>query len=240
MMVKLGGAHIDEHGQAHGGQAGDQTGRELSITNYYTHNLGWRAFRARDSDARAKIAWACRAACENPLIGYDQWQRLTLYYEAERVGFNPQAVDKPVETDCSALVRVCCAYAGIMLPNFRTWDEPRTLLDSGQFTEISASRTNLITGDILCTPSAGHTEIVVYSDNRLEALPMDTIKLGASGEQVKTLQILLNYKTSYVLTVDGEFGPITRSALIDYQGASGLEVDGICGPRTWARILKGE
>ncbi len=240
-MIKLGGAHIDEAGNAHGGAAGDQTGRELSITNYYTHNLGWRAFRAKSATARVAIAWACRAACNNPKIGYDQWQRDTLYYAAEPFHFNPQAVDKPVETDCSALVRVCCAFAGIMLPNFRTWDEPRTLLESGHFVEVVADRQHLLVGDILCTPSAGHTEIVVESDNReAEEIDMDTLKYGFTGEQVRTLQILLNAKGPAYLVTDGEFGPATRSALRDYQAKNGLTADAVCGSRTWAKILKGE
>ena len=31
MAVKLGSARIDENGKAHGGQAGDQTGKEVSV-----------------------------------------------------------------------------------------------------------------------------------------------------------------------------------------------------------------
>lgn len=240
--VWIGGAHIDERGQAHGGAAGDQTGRELSIQRYYRHKLGWRVFRAPATHLRQRIAEAMIAACENPCIGYDQYQRESLYKAAAIHGYNPGLVDTPCETDCSALVRVCCAYAGYRLPEIRTWSEPAALLAAG-FTEISCRVSNLQVGDILCTPSAGHTEIVVRVEGgatQEEEIPMDILAVGAKGEQVKTLQILLKYKSDCTLTVDGEFGPVTRTALIDYQDAHGLEADGICGPRTWAKILKGE
>ena len=41
MSVKIGSARIDEHGQAHGGAAGDQTGKEVSTQSWYAHTKGW-------------------------------------------------------------------------------------------------------------------------------------------------------------------------------------------------------
>ena len=46
MAVKIGSARIDENGKAHGGAAGDQTGKEVSTQNWYSRN--WRVFRAKD------------------------------------------------------------------------------------------------------------------------------------------------------------------------------------------------
>ena len=239
--VWIGGAHIDERGQAHGGAAGDQTGKELSIRKYYRHKLGWRVFRAPATHLRQRIAEAMIAACENPCIGYDQYQRESLYKAAAIHGFNPALVDTPCETDCSALVRVCCAYAGYRLPEIRTWSEPAALLAAG-FTEITCRVSNLQVGDILCTPSAGHTEIVVRVEggtNQEEEMPkMDILAVGAKGHQVKVLQVLLRM-CGYVLDVDGVFGARTSAALKQYQRSRELEVDGICGPLTWARLLKG-
>lgn len=110
MAVIIGSARIDEHGNATGGQAGDQTGKEVSTQNWYKHSKGWRVLRCRDPVRAEKIASAMRAACDNPFIGYDQNQRLTLYEAAEKVGFDPGKVKTPCETDCSALVRVCLSY----------------------------------------------------------------------------------------------------------------------------------
>lgn len=239
--IWLGGAHIDEHGQATGGEAGDQTGRELSISKYYTHKLGWRVFRAPNVTARGMIADAMIAACDNPHIGYDQSQRDTLYKAASKCGFDPALVQTDVETDCSALVRVCCAYAGYRLPNMRTATEPSALLKAG-FAELGLNPDQLQRGDILCTPSAGHTEIVVRVEGtkpQREEDRMDTIKRGSSGYQVRVLQQLLRM-WGLVITVDGECGPRTEEAIKAYQTGTGLESDGICGPKTWAKLLRGE
>ena len=124
MAVKIyvGSASIDERGKAHGGKAGDQTGREVKKQLWYLHSKGWRVFRARDRQVALDIAKAMKRAISNSKIGYDQYQRNTLYTQAAKVGFDPGLVKTACETDCSALVRVCCAYAGIMdIPaSFRT------------------------------------------------------------------------------------------------------------------------
>ena len=38
--------------------------------------------------------------------------------------------------------------------------------------------------------------------------------------------------------IDGLFGPHTRDALVAFQAAHGLQVDGVVGPRTWAALSK--
>jgi peptidoglycan hydrolase-like protein with peptidoglycan-binding domain len=39
------------------------------------------------------------------------------------------------------------------------------------------------------------------------------------------------------LAVDGEFGPRTRWAVLEFQRAHGLGVDGIVGPATWGALV---
>ncbi|BCL78325.1 STKc_PknB_like and PG_binding_1 domain-containing protein [Ktedonobacteria bacterium brp13] len=72
-----------------------------------------------------------------------------------------------------------------------------------------------------------------------------TIESGSTGSLVKTLQSSLNshynahdfsnspYNFSPPLAVDSDFGPLTKSAVEDYQSAKGLQVDGIVGLHTW-------
>lgn len=68
-------------------------------------------------------------------------------------------------------------------------------------------------------------------------LPM--LRSGDRGETVKAMQILLiGYKYSCgAYGADGIFGLATDYAVRRFQGGHGLEVDGICGPATWGKLL---
>jgi peptidoglycan hydrolase-like protein with peptidoglycan-binding domain len=61
---------------------------------------------------------------------------------------------------------------------------------------------------------------------------------GSTGSAVKALQRQLNAHGAS-LTVDGDFGPLTTSALKSYQSKHGLGVDGIAGPQTWSSLVGG-
>ena len=65
MSVKIGSARIDENGKAHGGAAGDQTGKEVSTQSWYAHTKGWVLLRAKSAEARERIARCMQAACDN-------------------------------------------------------------------------------------------------------------------------------------------------------------------------------
>lgn len=63
------------------------------------------------------------------------------------------------------------------------------------------------------------------------------VKYGSSGNDVKTLQELLN-SNGYSLDVDGVFGSKTQAAVKDYQQKNNLAVDGIVGNNTWGALNK--
>ena len=70
------------------------------------------------------------------------------------------------------------------------------------------------------------------------------LKKGSKGEEVKTLQRILNAlgftdATEKALVVDGSFGTATLYALKACQNAKKLEVDGVCGAATWGALLCG-
>lgn len=62
-----------------------------------------------------------------------------------------------------------------------------------------------------------------------------TLQQGASGPAVTTLQNDLD-QLGYNLSQDGSFGPLTRQAVVAFQGSHGLTPDGVVGPLTWAGI----
>ena len=251
MAVKLGHARGDEKGGAMGGQAGDQTGREVSVSNWYRHAKIWRVFRAKKPAQAEMIAQDCEWACANNHIGYDQGERLTLYKAAQAVGFNCARVDVDCETDCSALVRVCCAYAGIMLPNFNTTTEPKILLNSGEFVELVGPKYSdyLRRGDILCTSVQGHTAIVLTDGAKAneDATPGEihlgdrVLKNGDVGEDVREMQvglISLGYDCGR-WGADGDFGDATEIAVKEFQrDHPPLAVDGEFGPKSLAALEK--
>ena len=252
--VRVGSARIDERGKAYGGRAGDQTGHELSTQKWYLHRKGWRVFRAINREQALRIAADMEAACGNNHIGYDQWQRNTLYKAAEPVGFDCSKVRTDCETDCSALVRVCCAYAGIMgLPSdFRTGNMPKNLLATGVFVELKGAKYTdqnayLGRGDILVTRTNGHTVVVLDDGARYEGaaetgeaeLGERLLKHGSAGENVKQLQQYL-IQLGYDLGkwgADGEFGDATELAVKDFQKKNGLEADGQYGKKTHAALI---
>ena len=176
MTVYIGNAVGDENGKASGGEPGNQTGKELRVQPWYKNKKGWRVFRPKSYEVAQKLADDMRAACDNPAIGYDQKQRNTLYNVADKVGFDCAKVDKPCECDCSSLVRVCLAYAGIKTGNFNTASEPSILKKTGAFDEmIGPEYTDesgwLKTGDILVTTVKGHTAIVLNNGDHVDPRP---------------------------------------------------------------------
>ena len=253
--VKVGSARIDERGKISGGKAGDQTKNEVSTQNYYVHSKGWRVFRAKDRVHALRIGECMKKACDNNKIGYDQYQRNTLYDKAKKVGFDVSKVTENCETDCSALVRVCCEYAGITgLPSgFRTANMASYLLKTGKFIELKGDKytkksSYLGSGDILVTKTSGHTVVVLNCGDKYEGEPVsESYKLGdrilrngSEGDDVVQLQKYL-IELDYDLGkwgADGDFGDATELAVKAFQEDDKLEVDGEYGPKSHDALME--
>lgn len=73
-----------------------------------------------------------------------------------------------------------------------------------------------------------------------DASPLPTsdgmLRLGSTGNAVKTLQSHLNTVMKSGLVVDGQFGPLTDAALRAFQSRYGLQVDGVYGPQSAAMM----
>lgn len=66
--------------------------------------------------------------------------------------------------------------------------------------------------------------------------PDSSLAQGASGQLVATLQTMLVKAGFNPQGVDGEFGPLTESAVRRFQASQGLVRDGIVGASTWAAL----
>ena len=175
MSVMIAHASIDERGTAKGGQAGDQTGREVCVRTWY--NKPWQyVIRFRTPAKAEKVAQAMEWAAANDNIGYDQNQRNTLLKEARKYNYDVSKVKVRCETDCSALVAVACMYAGVpesfmtVSGNCAHTRNLRQLLMNTGLVDVYSSALytqktdRLKRGDILLKPGS-HVAVVIKTDN---------------------------------------------------------------------------
>jgi GH25 family lysozyme M1 (1,4-beta-N-acetylmuramidase) len=250
--VKISNSGSDEHGNYKGGAAGDNTGREWYIRDWY--NRPWNCvLRHPDPAVRACIADLATKAANNNRIGYDQYQRDTYWKELQKVGYDPSKITVACEADCSAGVIANIKAAGHLLGHKELQDitctytgNMRSGLKAAGFACLTDSKyingsSYLVAGDILLN-DAHHTATAVTNginsgNGSVTPASMPLIKKGSKGSAVLQLQKLLN-KLGYKLEEDGSFGPATDAAVKAYQKAHGLEVDGEVGPKTWGALLK--
>lgn len=69
-----------------------------------------------------------------------------------------------------------------------------------------------------------------------ESRNVPTLRRGATGELVKSVQEYLNDTIDAGLDVDGLFGAATEKAVKYFQRVNGLTADGVVGPKTWAAM----
>ena len=231
----------DENGRYTGGKAGDQTGTEWQLRSWY--NRPWDCvLRHPSGKVRAKIAELAEKAARNDRIGYDQGERSTFWDALKANNYNPAAIKKPCETDCSAGVMSIIRAVGYLLdmPALKTVPITSThymrgVLKGAGFTVLTGSKflispDYLLPGDILLNEQS-HTATNISrgalagsGDDTPEPAPSNyagrcSVKLaemvtGNYGPEVRTVQILLNAK--------------------GYKGADGkaLTVDGEYGSNT--------
>lgn len=191
MAVTIGHACIDERGKAHGGSAGDQTKKEVYSRTWYSKP--WHTvFRPKSSDVAEKIAKAMEQACANNNIGYDQYQRTTLFTKAKAEKWDISKITEKCETDCSALVAVCCNAAGVTVSkDMYTGNEKSLLTKTGAFTVYTASKytdssANLKRGDILL--GNGHTAVVLSNGSNIKTAAYFKRYTGNSNSLVDALK----------------------------------------------------
>lgn len=62
------------------------------------------------------------------------------------------------------------------------------------------------------------------------------LRVGSTGPDVRLLQELLRARNGATIAADGDFGPLTRSAVINFQIRSGLVVNGVVDAETWTKL----
>ena len=84
---------------------------------------------------------------------------------------------------------------------------------------------------------------VATNNTEVCTVEVNVLKKGVKSDEVKAMQVLLlgyghkmenNGKT---YGADGSFGAATEKAVRSFQEAQKLSVDGVCGPKTWSKLL---
>jgi peptidoglycan hydrolase-like protein with peptidoglycan-binding domain len=97
------------------------------------------------------------------------------------------------------------------------------------------------------TASGAYVGGTVHIDSD-EGVPLDPdtsyiftqdLSEGSSGEAVRQLQLKLQALGFYQYSITGYFGPITRTAVVSFQIAKGIEPVGLVGPKTRAALNEG-
>ena len=101
--------------------------------------------------------------------------------------------------------------------------ETQTLLYSGSAISANATATPKVTASPTPTPTV--------------AVPEESLKEGATGQDVKTIQKKLKELGYYKSSIDGKFGRLLTKAVKDFQEAHGLEADGVAGKSTYAVLF---
>lgn len=104
----------DENNRYSGGKAGDQTGKEWQLINWY--NRPWKCvLRHPDAKVRSMIASMAKAAAVNNKIGYDQSKRGTFWEHLKASNYDPAKITIACEADCSSGVAAIVKGAGYRL-----------------------------------------------------------------------------------------------------------------------------
>lgn len=215
MAVKIGHASLDENKDIRGGIAGDQTKKEVCTRNWY--NKPWTSvIRPKDSNAAEKIAKAMEQACANDKIGYDQYQRTTLYARAKEVNWDLSKITSECECDCSSLVAVCVNAAGIKVSkDIYTGNELSALKATGGFTVYTDSKyisrsDYLKRGDILL--GSGHTAIVLSDGAKVSDVKSETVNTTPSASVKPSAVKATDPAKSFLKSLAGTY-KVTASSL---------------------------
>jgi hypothetical protein len=85
-------------------------------------------------------------------------------------------------------------------------------------------------------PPPKTTSAVTTNTTPAATAPSQTLSPGATGSEVKTLQLALKSLGYDPGTPDGNYGPSTEAAVSKFQAANGLATDGVVGPATLAKL----
>ncbi len=257
--MKIGHASISEKGTVNG-VAGDSTGKEVCIRDFYVYKGGWDAVLIPVTDQIAEqSAQACEKACKNDNIGYSQGgtkNRNSFHTEAQKVNYKIEEIKTPCNTDCSASQTVFAIAGGVKELEYNgNAPTTSTMIDkfvaTGKY-KVSYDKKFLSSPDYLkrgyILVKKGHHTVMCLEDGdkvkvnniikKAVTVAKPTLRRKSVGVEVSNLQNNLNKVLKIDIDVDGSFGAQTESAVKSFQNRymGKKEVDGVYGPKTAAKM----
>lgn len=198
MATKISNCGSNENGKTTGGKAGDQTGKEYRVISWYSRP--WKCvLRFPDPKVGEEIARISEAAAKNNNVGYCQTHRRTYHDALKAANWNPAAIKKPVETDCSAstLANIIaaghkCGIAALKQINPDGYTgNMRAALKKAGFTVLTDSKyltssDYLLPGDILLNDNA-HAAVNLTAGPKAKAAAVTTPAASATGNNEKAI-----------------------------------------------------
>lgn len=161
MKILLAHARSNEEGKTAGGKAGDQTGREVCVQEFFEYRWQY-IFRAKDPKRAEYLAANAEICCANDHIGYDHPDRYSMYLQAKAAKYNFNKITTDCNTDCSQLTATLINGSGVTIsPYIFTGNMRDYIMKTGAFVEIAyTDKSQLRRGDILLTVDKGHVVII--------------------------------------------------------------------------------
>lgn len=223
-MTKVSNCGHDENWRYSGGKAGDQTGNEWYIRDWYDFSQDC-VLRHPDSKVRALIASTATEAANNDNIGYDQGQRETFWENLSRMGYIPSSITNVCEADCSSGVAAIVKAVGYRLdinalkgvPTYMYTGNEVSLLKAAGFSVLTDSRylrngDYLLAGDINVNQKT-HTNICVTSGSKAHTQPDVPIELDVDG--FIGIDTVSEWQRQMGTTIDG----VVSGQLEEHKGA---------------------
>ncbi len=110
-----------------------------------------------------------------------------------------------------------------------------TTAASSAVTASTATTVTTVATPVTAETGTTVTTTATTTGSREVTSPSDSVRLGDTGPGVEQIQTALK-AAGYDIESDGVFGPVTDRAVRDFQQKNDLAVDGVVGPKTWAKL----
>ena len=199
--MKISTCSINEIGKAIGGKAGDQTGKEYYIRDYYDGPWDY-VLRYPDKKITKQIADLAEKIAKDNKCGYDQAARLGLYNQLKNHNFDYDKITDKFNADCSSSTSAIIITIG----NLNNIKELEDLNPSSTTRNLKNNLTNagfkivkttkLKPGDVLLRE--GHHVVITIDDE---------VKESTEYEVGKTYKITVS-------TLNVRKGPGTKNDIV--------------------------